>query len=90
MIVENRFFLTNLILNITNKFGKIYNYSPSLHQDLYPKLIECFSKNIPINIIPKILNEEDTDRVIEEIVNKKDFEKSNTQIETFDCSKELK
>ena len=28
-------FLTNLILNPLNKFKKVYNYSPSLHQDLY-------------------------------------------------------
>ena len=27
------FFLTNLILNIINEYGKIYIYSPSLHQD---------------------------------------------------------
>ena len=28
-------FLTNLILNIINKYDKIYIYSPSLHQDLH-------------------------------------------------------
>ena len=31
--------LTNLILNIINEYDKIYIYSPSLHQDLYQKLI---------------------------------------------------
>ena len=36
-------FLTNLILNIINEYDKIYIYSPSLHQDLYQKLIKCFS-----------------------------------------------
>ena len=75
-------FLTNLISNITNDYDKIYIYSLSLHQDLYQKLIECFSNYMPIHIIPNILNENDIDIVIEEIVNIKDFEKSNTGIET--------
>ena len=55
-------------------------YSPSLHQDLYQKLINCFSDYIPINMIPTILNEEDVDLVNEEIFNHKDFEKSDTEI----------
>ena len=83
-------FLTNLILNIINEYDKIYIYSPSLHQDLYQKLIKCFGNYIPIHIIPNILNEEDIDIVIEEIVNNKDFEKSNIEIETFDNIEELK
>ena len=62
-------FLTKLILKIINEYDKIYIYSPSLHQDLYQKLIECFSNYIPINIIPNILNEEDIDIVIEEVIN---------------------
>ena len=36
-------FLTNLILNIINEYDKIYISSPSLHQDLYQKLIKCFT-----------------------------------------------
>ena len=83
-------FLTNIILNIINEYDKIYIYSPSLHQDLYQKLIKCFSNYIPIHIIPNILNEEDIDEVIEVIVNKKDFQKSDTEIETFDNIEELK
>ena len=83
-------FLTNLILNIINEYDKIYIYSPSLHQDLYQKLIKCFTNYTPIHIIPKILNEEDIDIVIEEITNNKDFEKSNTEIETFDNIEDLK
>ena len=83
-------FLTNLILNIFNEYDKIYIYSPSLHQDLYQKLIKCFSKYIPIHIIPNNLNEEDIDIVIEEVVNNKDFQKSNTEIETFDNIEDLK
>ena len=83
-------FLTNLILNIINEYDKIYIYSPSLHQDLYQKLIKCFSNPIPINKIPNILNEEDIDLVIEEIVNNKDLEKSNTEIETYEKIEDLK
>ena len=83
-------FLTNLILNINNEYDKIYIYSPSLHQDIYQKLIKCFSNYIPFHIIPNILNEEDLDKVIEELVNNKDFEKSDTEIETFDNIEELK
>ena len=83
-------FLTNLILNITNEYDKIYIYSPSLHQELYQKLLKCYSNYIPIHIIPNILNENDIDIVIEEIVNNKDFQKSDTEIETFDNIEELK
>ena len=84
------YFLTNLILNIINEYDKIYIYSPSLHQDFYQKLIKCFSNYILLHIIPNILNEVDIDIVIEEIVNNKDFQKSDTEIETFDNIEELK
>ena len=83
-------FLTNIILNIINEYDKIYIYSPSLHQDLYQRLIKCFSNYIPIQIIPNILNEEDLDILIEEIVNNKDFEKSDIEIETFDNIENLR
>ena len=82
-------FLTNLFLYIVNEYDKIYIYSPSLHQDLYQNLIKCFSNYIPIHIISNILNEENIDIVIEEIVNK-DFEKSNTEIDTYDNIEELR
>ena len=52
--------------------------------------MKCFSNYIPINIIPNILNEEDLDIVIEEIVNNEDFEKSNTEIETYESIEDLK
>ena len=83
-------FLTNIILNITKEFDKIIIYSPSLHQYSYQKLIECFSNYIPINKIRNILNEEDIDIVIDDIVNIKDFQKSNTEIETYESMEELK
>ena len=84
------FFLTNSILNIINKYDKIYIYSPNLHQDLYQKLIKCFINYIPIHLIPKILNEEDIDILIEEIVIIKDFRKSDTEIETSESIEDLK
>ena len=68
----------------------MYIYSPSLHQELYQKLIKCFSNYIPIHIISNILNEEDIDLFIEEIINHKDFKKSNIEIETFNNIEELK
>ena len=84
------YFLTNLILNIIIEYDKIYIYSPSFHQDLYQKLIKCFSNYIPFYIIPNILNEEDIDIVIEEVINNKDFQKSDNEMETFDNIEELK
>ena len=62
-------FLTNLISYIFNECDKINIYSPSLHQDLCEKLIECFSNYIPLEIIPNILHDEDIDIVFDEIVN---------------------
>ena len=69
---------------------KKFIYSPSLHQDIHQKLIKSFSNSMPINLIPKILNEEYIDIVVDEIVNNKDFEKSDTEIETNDKIEELK
>ena len=84
------FFLTNIILNIINEYDKIYIYSPSLHQDLYQILIKCFSSYIPIHINSNISNEVDIDIVIDEIFNNKNFEKSDTEIETYDNLEELR
>ena len=83
-------FLTNLILKITNEYDKINIYSPSLHQDLHQKVIKCFINYIPIHKISSILDEEDIDIVIEEIVNKEDFQKSNTEIENYEGIEEVK
>ena len=88
--VGKTYFLTNTITNIINEYDKIYIYSPSIYQDLYQRLFKCFTNYIPINIIPNILNEADIDIVIEEIINNKDFGKSNIEIETFDNIEELK
>ena len=83
-------FLTDLFSNINNEYDKIHIYSPSLLQDLYRKFFKCFSNYIPNHIIPNILNEKDCDIVIEEIVNIEDFEKSDTEIETYESIEELK
>ena len=83
-------FLTNIILNIINEYDKIYIYSPSLHQDVYQRIIKCFNNYIPINKISEILNEEDLDILIEEINANKDFQKSNIELEVFDNIQELK
>ena len=83
-------FLTVLILNTINENAKIYIYSPSLQQDIYQKYIKCFSNYIEVHIIPNSLNEADIDIVIGKIVNIKDFEKSDTEIETYDNIEELK
>ena len=85
----NSVLLTILFLNIINEYDKIYIYSPSLHQDLYQKLIKCFSNYIPFHIIPNILNEVDFDIVIDELINSKDFEKSNTEMETYESIEDL-
>ena len=85
-------FLTNSILNIINEYDKIYIYSPSLHQDLYQKLIKRFSNYIPIHIITNILNEEDIediDIVIDGIVNNQGFEKSDTELESYESIEQL-
>ena len=82
-------FLTNLFLKIINEYDKIYIYSPSLHHDLYQKLIKCFSNYLPIHIIPKIFNEKNIDIVIKEIVDTKDVQKSDTEIQTYENIEEL-
>ena len=67
-------------MNIINEYNKKYIYSPSLHQDLYQYSIKYFNNYISTHIIPKILNEEDIDVVIEVIDNIKDFEKTDTEM----------
>ena len=67
--VRKSVFLTRFILIFINQYNKTYIYSPFLHQDIYQKLIKCFSSYLPLHIIPKSLNEEDTDLVKDEIVN---------------------
>ena len=83
-------FPTNLFSNIFNDYDKFYIYSPSLHQDFYQKIANCFSNYIPIHINPNKLKEENIDLVIEEMINNKNFKKSVAEIVTFDSIEELK
>ena len=83
-------FLTKLISNNINEYDKIYIYPPSLIQDFNQKSNKCFSIYIIIPIIQSFINEEDFVEVFGEIVYKKDFEKSNTEIETYDSIEVLK
>ena len=71
-----------MILKLINEFEKIYIYWPSLHQDLYQKIIKEFSNYLPTNIILNILSEEVRKFIIEEIVTGENFEKSETEIES--------
>ena len=57
---------------------------------MYQKLFSCFSYYISIHIIPNILNEGNTDIVIDEFVNNRDFEKSDIEIETLESIEEIK
>ena len=83
-------FLTNLILNIINEYNKILHLLTQSPSRFISKIIKCFSSYKPIHIIPNFLNEEDIDAVLDEIVNNKDFEKSHTEIETYESIEELK
>ena len=52
--------LKKLITEIINDFTEIYIYSPSIHQETYQKLIECFEQKIPPISISKILKNKKT------------------------------
>ena len=45
--------LTKLITEIINDYNEIYIYSPSIYQETYSKLIECFEKKYHQNQFPK-------------------------------------
>ena len=60
--------LKHLLLNINNNFDKIYFYTPSIEQEIYQRLIECFVCCIPINYINSIIDGiTSIDDVIQEI-----------------------
>ena len=83
-------FLTNLNLNIVNKFEKMYLYSPSLHQNLQTKLFKCFGNSMPMITIPITLNEKHLDITSDRRTMGENFEKSGTAIETYKSIEELK
>ena len=72
-------FPTNITLHIFIDFGKIYIFPLSIHQDLYEKLVKCFSNYMPVNKISNNLNEDDLELVIDEIVNDKNFGNSKSE-----------
>ena len=50
---------------------------------------KSFRNYIPIHIIPNVLNEKDLVVVVDEKVNIKDFQNSNTEIEAYEKLEEL-
>ena len=74
----------NLILNNIKDFGKIYVYSPSLHEQFYQKLFNCYNNITPIKVFQDTLKEEDLDYLIEGLVNNENFEKSEREKESFE------
>ena len=83
-------FLTNKVLHVINEYDKVYIHSPSLYQDSYQKKIKCFTNYILINITQNYPNEKFIDTVTNEIGIKKDFEKSDIELETYESIEEIK
>ena len=79
--------LTKLITEIINDFTEIYIYSPSIHQDTYQKLIDCFEQKIPPKSISKILKNKKT---TEDCLDDENFEASNIEIFVNENIDELK
>ena len=73
---------TKLFLYIGIKFEKNNIYSPSLHQNIYQKLIECFNNYIQTHKISNFLKDADTDSVNNKMATDKVFEKPDIEIET--------
>ena len=76
--------LTKLITEIINEFTEIYIYSPSIHQETYQKLIECFEQKIPPKSISKVLKNKKT---IEDCLTD---ELSDIEISVYENIDELK
>ena len=88
-------YLFKILFNVINKFGKIFIYSPTIHQPVYRTIIKSFSNFLPLNIIQNILKEgiplHEVDKTIEEIINDEDFESShNIECESHENIDELK
>ena len=83
------FFFIRRTLNITNDFGKKYFKSPSLHQEVYRELIKSFNNRIPTKINQNTLKEGDLDLITGKIFRKENFEKSETEIETYEALAEV-
>ena len=59
----------------------MYIFAPSIHQDSYQKLINCFSNYIPISFFQNKVNEKCIVSVFDDRVNHEDFQKPNTHRE---------
>ena len=79
--------LTKLITEIINDFTEIYIYSPSIHQDMYQKLLACFEEKIPPKTISKILRNKKT---TEDCLADENFEPSEIEIAVHENIDELK
>ena len=78
-------------MNIFKDFEKnIHLLTISSSRYIYQKLFKSFTYLLPRNIISNILNEEGLTTKIDEVVSDKDFEKSETEIESFESVDELK
>ena len=62
--------LTKLITEINNDYNEIYIYSPSIYQETYQKLIECFEQKIAPESISKVLKNK---KSIDDILNDENF-----------------
>ena len=63
--ITNSCFPTNSILNTIEEYNRIYIYSPSLHQDLQQKLVNCLNDLIPRIIFSRNPTEGNIDEEIE-------------------------
>ena len=79
--------LTKLITEIINDYNEIYIYSPSIYQETYSKLIECFEQKIPPKSIPKVLK---NNKSIDDIISDEKFEPSDIEISVYENIDELK
>ena len=79
--------LTKLITEKIIDFTEIYIYSPSIYQETYQKLIECFEKKIPPKSISKVLK---NNKSIDDIISDEKFEPSDVEICVYENIDELK
>ena len=73
--------LTKLITEIINDYNEIYIYSPSIYQETYQKLIECFEQKIAPESISKVLKNK---KSIDDILNDENFEPSDFEISVYE------
>ena len=87
---RKKYFLTKLLLNVIDEYVKRIFFSPSFHQDIYQNTNKGLSTFIPLNKVSTILIEGGCESVFEELSKDKNFEKSDTETETYERLEELK